>query len=69
MVDQEQLGARGGGALEELERRRDAARDSVDLARARDLQPHWPVVGVGVEVEQLAREGEDLVPVGHRPGF
>ena len=69
VVDQEHLGARRGGALEELERRRDAARDSVDLGRAGDLHAHRPVVRVGVEVEQLAREGEDLVPVGHGTRF
>ena len=48
VVDQEHLGAGACGALEELERGRDAAREAADLLGARDLQPHRAVVGEGV---------------------
>jgi hypothetical protein len=61
VVDEQELRAGGRRPLEELARGGDAAGHLADPRRAHDLHAHRPVVGERVEVEELAREGEDLV--------
>ena len=61
VVDDDELRARLGGELEQLERGRDRADDLGDLVGAFDLHSLRPVVGPVAEVEELGREGEDLV--------
>ena len=55
VVDDQQLRARRGRSLEQLERGRDAARDLADLVRAEHLQPRPSVLGEAVHLEQLVR--------------
>ena len=65
MVDDDELRVRLGGELEELQRGRDRADGLGDLVGAFDLHPLWAVVGPVAEVEELGREGEDLVARRH----
>ncbi len=67
MVNEDQVRVRLGGLLEELEGRGDTGDEAPDLACPGHLHAHRRVVGVGVEIEELVRVGEDLVPVGHAP--
>ena len=64
-MDDQELGLLLDGPLEELERRRDAARDLRHLVGALHLHPHRPVVGMGVEIEQLGGVLQDRVAAGH----
>jgi hypothetical protein len=66
VVDEHELRARGGRTLEQLERGRDAARDPRDLLGPDDLEPGAAVLREALDLEQLVREGDDLVPGGHR---
>jgi hypothetical protein len=52
--------------LEQRQRGADAAGDLRDLLGALYLHTHRPVVGVGVEVEELGRVREDRVPFRHQ---
>ena len=65
VVDDDELCALLGGELEELERGRDRADDLGDLVGALDLHSLRAVVGPVAEVEELGREGEDLVASSH----
>ena len=65
-MDEHELRARGGGALEELDRRRHAAGDLRHLVGADDLQPRRRELGKAVHLEQLVRVGEDFVALCHR---
>ena len=67
MVNENQVRLRVGGLLEELEGRGDACDHAPHLTCPGHLHAHRRVVGVGVEIEELVRVGEDLVPVGHAP--
>ena len=67
VVDDQQLGARGRRALEELLRGRDAAGDLRHLVGAEHLQPGRAVFGEAVDLEQLVREADDLVALSHGP--
>src|SRR6185503_7730556 len=60
------LGAELRRALEELARARDTARDRHHLGRADDLQPLRGELGEPLDLEQLVRARDDLVPPCHR---
>ena len=51
VVDDQELGARGGGALEELSRAGDAAGDLRHLVGSDDLQTGRPVLREAVDLE------------------
>ena len=66
VVDDHELRARLGRALEQLQRRRDGADDLRHLVGAGDLHAlRARSRGTSAEVEQLGREGEDLVAARH----
>ena len=67
VVDDDELRPGGRGPLEQLERAGDAAGDPRHVVGAGDLQPGHAELGVALDLEQLVREGDDLVPAGHGP--
>ncbi len=60
VVDDEQLGILGRGALEQLDVGRDAGGDRVDLGRAWDLEAVGSVVLEAARFEQGVEVGEDV---------
>src|SRR3989304_1219743 len=67
VMDDDELCAGGRRPLEELERAGDAAGDLAHVGGAGDLQPGHSELGAALDLEQLVREGDDLVPMGHEP--
>ena len=65
VVNEQQLRPRVGRAAEELERRRDAAREPLDGLGAEHLGARRPVLRPALHLEQLVGEREDLVPARH----
>jgi len=65
VVDEQQVGAPLAGGLEQVEVRRDTARQPRDLAGAGDLEPVRPVILEAADLEQLVAEADDLVSPRH----
>ena len=64
-MDEHELGARCGGALEQLARARDAAGELRHVVGADDLEPGAPVLRERLDLEQLVGERDDVVSAGH----
>jgi hypothetical protein len=67
VVGEDELGAGAHGGLQELQVRRDAGGDAVDLGGAGHLEPVRAVVVERADLEQLVAEADDLVAGRHRP--
>jgi hypothetical protein len=50
VVGDHELRASLAGSGEEVARSRDAAGDLRDVFRAENLETHWPVVGIGIDL-------------------
>ena len=66
VVDEQQLSSRRRCALEQLERRGDAAGELRHLLGAEHLEAGEAVLGEALHLEQLVREGDDVVAASHR---
>ena len=64
-MDEDELGSRAHGTLEQLEVRGHPGRDPRHLGRAGDLKPVRAVIIERADVEQLVAEGDDLVAASH----
>src|SRR4029078_6702556 len=67
VVHEGELDTERGRPLEQLTRAGDAARDGRDVARTHHLEALRGELGEPLDLEQLVRIGDDLVPCRHRP--